>query len=133
MLLAEARGAGSPLVLAGDAPNLPTLRAWVEQTPLARGLERDALELMNIALHEACTNVLEHGYHGDPTQRLEIGVPATANPPGRPRPAAQASAYLLIRDQASPFRPGPMARHRLLGSAGASAVAASGSTSSIAA
>lgn len=38
------------------------------------GFSSDESMRVTLAVHEACANVIQHSYHGDPTQRIDLTV-----------------------------------------------------------
>jgi serine/threonine-protein kinase RsbW len=42
------------------------------------GFRDTEVDAMILAIHEACTNVMKHGYQGDMTQRIDLTVLVTA-------------------------------------------------------
>ena len=57
---------------------LCTLRAFCSSLLEALGFHRTETDRVILAIHEACTNVIEHGYAGDMTQRIDVTVLVTA-------------------------------------------------------
>jgi anti-sigma regulatory factor (Ser/Thr protein kinase) len=57
---------------------LCTLRAFCSSLLEALGFHRTETDRVILAVHEACTNVIEHGYAGDMTQRIDVTVLVTA-------------------------------------------------------
>jgi anti-sigma regulatory factor (Ser/Thr protein kinase) len=53
---------------------LCTLRAFCSSLLEALGFPRTDVDRVILAVHEACTNVIEHCYGGDMTQRIDITV-----------------------------------------------------------
>lgn len=103
-LLAAARRAGECLTLDGGMSSLPALGPWIERSALAVGLDRPALEVMVVALHELCDNIFDHGHRQDPSARLEVWcVPPP--PPSRDADARLAAGFFLVRDHGTPFMP----------------------------
>ncbi len=102
-LLATARASGERFEVDADPASLVALKPWVERGALGRGRERDVLEIMVVALHELCDNVLEHGHGKDPAARLELWcVPPL--PPGAADPRLT-DGFFLVRDHGKPFMP----------------------------
>lgn len=68
------------LEVTSDPQNLPRLREDVREWILARGWsERQAGELV-LALDEAVTNVIRHGYDGRPKQRILVSAEVVSDP-----------------------------------------------------
>ena len=96
--LAEERG--TCLRLQADFDALNRVDEWLEQSEILRGLPNSAVEMLNLALYEACANVVEHGYDEDATQTFELWwISGSGNGITSPR------GSFLIRDQGKPFRP----------------------------
>jgi anti-sigma regulatory factor (Ser/Thr protein kinase) len=53
---------------------LYTLRAFCRSILEVSGFSRADVDKVILAVHEACTNVIEHCYGGDMTQRIDITV-----------------------------------------------------------
>ena len=49
-------------------------RKWVSERVTACGASDDTVAEIELALTEAMANVIEHGYEGDETQKIEVGV-----------------------------------------------------------
>jgi serine/threonine-protein kinase RsbW len=49
-------------------------RRWVTDRVRAVGANDDTVGEIELALTEALANVIEHGYEGDETQKIEVGV-----------------------------------------------------------
>jgi anti-sigma regulatory factor (Ser/Thr protein kinase) len=100
-LLGEARARGRCIEFAAREQELAAgLRPWLEQCPTVGELERGEFEVLSTALHEACANVVEHGYQGDASCRLELWfVPA----PGSGADSRLRGGYFVIRDQGGAF------------------------------
>jgi anti-sigma regulatory factor (Ser/Thr protein kinase) len=58
---------------------LCTLRAFCSSLLEALGFPRIDVDRVILAVHEACTNVIEHCYGGDMAQRIDITVFVTAD------------------------------------------------------
>jgi serine phosphatase RsbU (regulator of sigma subunit)/anti-sigma regulatory factor (Ser/Thr protein kinase) len=100
-LLAAAEARGSKLVLPASLAALRRIGEWLGRSTPARDLSEGALAALELALHEAAANVVEHAYHFDDEQRLELWwVPE----PGREGRAIEAG-YFLLRDWGAAFNP----------------------------
>jgi anti-sigma regulatory factor (Ser/Thr protein kinase) len=53
------------------------LRAFCRSLLEALDFQRTETDKVILAIHEACTNVIEHGYAGDMTQRIDVTVLVT--------------------------------------------------------
>lgn len=54
-------------------------RTWVTERVRAAGANDDTVGEIELALTEALANVIEHGYEGDETQKIEVGVEVEAD------------------------------------------------------
>ena len=54
-------------------------RRWVAERAAAYGASGDTVAEIELALTEAMANVIEHGYEGDETQKIEVGVDVAGN------------------------------------------------------
>jgi anti-sigma regulatory factor (Ser/Thr protein kinase) len=57
---------------------LCTLRAFCRSLLEVLDFQHTETDKVILAIHEACTNVIEHGYAGDMTQRIDVTVWVTA-------------------------------------------------------
>jgi serine/threonine-protein kinase RsbW len=73
----------------GDAPQqvlsvesrveaIDAARTWVTERVRAAGANEDTVGEIELALTEALANVIEHGYQGDETQKIEVGFEVEA-------------------------------------------------------
>lgn len=53
---------------------LGDVRNWLEKELARLGLDRQAASLLILAVNEACMNVIQHGYHGDPTGEMILEI-----------------------------------------------------------
>jgi len=85
--------AGASLRISADLGNLEAVRRFIRETAPGLQQDQDALEAAIRAVDEAVTNIIVHGYHGQPGS-IVIEL-------------EQAESFLLIRllDQAAPFDP----------------------------
>jgi len=110
LLRAEAQG--HPIRFAATLASLEALEPWIDGSP---GLgELPASERMQLAsaLYEALANVVEHGYAGDTTQRVDLWWLADAR--GSDTDAADTgldarvrAGCFVLRDHGRPFHPDP--------------------------
>ncbi len=82
-----------PLRIAAELKNLSTIRTFVEEEASALGADPKAVADMLLAVDEAATNIIVHGYQGRPGE-IEIDVSRR----GR-------NLVVRLRDQAEPFDP----------------------------
>ena len=95
-LLAEARRRGGSLCIPATLTALESLRDWMQCQDGLGSLGRDDAARVELALHEACANIVEHGYRGRTDASLELWWLA--------EPGAGVRGWLVILDQAGPFR-----------------------------
>jgi anti-sigma regulatory factor (Ser/Thr protein kinase) len=57
---------------------LGVLRSFFRSLLYVSGFPETEADAMILAIHEACTNVMQHGYGGDTTQRIDLTVRVTA-------------------------------------------------------
>ena len=84
---------GSCLRISAELENLRVIRSFVGERGAALGADPDGLSDMILAVDEAATNVIVHGYRGQEGM-LEVEV----------RPEADA-LVVCLHDQATPFDP----------------------------
>lgn len=67
---------GTPEVLTVESrlDMIDAARTWVTERVRAVGANDDTVGEIELALTEALANVIEHGYEGDETQKIEVGV-----------------------------------------------------------
>jgi serine/threonine-protein kinase RsbW len=83
----------SALIIPADLKNLTTLRRFVEETAQALQADRKAVEDMILAVDEAATNIILHGYRGQPGSiEVEMGIEGD-------------TLQVCLRDQAPLFDP----------------------------
>ncbi|MEK7784657.1 MAG: ATP-binding protein [Chloroflexota bacterium] len=81
------------LRIAAELNNLPAIRRFVQETATALAAPARAIDDLVLAVDESTTNIIEHGYCGQPGD-IEIEV-------GR----AGETVVVHLRDQAPPFDP----------------------------
>jgi serine/threonine-protein kinase RsbW len=64
---------GSTLQIEADVDNLVTIRQFVQQTTAALGVGQEAQDDVILAVEEAATNIIVHGYQNQPGM-IEIDV-----------------------------------------------------------
>jgi serine/threonine-protein kinase RsbW len=82
------------LQIVADLKHLAQIRHFVHQQAKALGADSDAVFSVIMAVNEMATNIIIHGYGGQPGP-IEIEV----------RPAGDQSLVVYLRDQAPPFDP----------------------------
>jgi serine/threonine-protein kinase RsbW len=82
-----------PLLIAAELKNLSSIRTFVEEEAAALGAQPKAVADMLLAVDEAATNIMVHGYQGRPGA-IEIEVSRR-----------QDDLVVRLRDQAAPFDP----------------------------
>lgn len=93
-----------PLRILADLGQLKQIRSYVTQTATALGARAEVLEDLRLAVDEAATNILTHGYGGCGRIELEVA-------------AAGKDLVVTLRDEAPAFDPtlAPPAELRLPG------------------
>lgn len=81
------------LTVDGQPENLSDIGDWIMETALACGLSEDDAFKVQLAVDEACTNVIEHAYGGQGGP-IELGCCAV-----------DAGLQVQIRDRGRPFDP----------------------------
>jgi serine phosphatase RsbU (regulator of sigma subunit)/anti-sigma regulatory factor (Ser/Thr protein kinase) len=106
--LLDARRSGHGLVLEARLDELERLRGWVSRCDGLEDLDPHALLRVESALYEACANVVEHGYHSDAEQRLELWWLAARAQGARRAPGdgPACGGWFVLCDQGFPFSPG---------------------------
>jgi serine/threonine-protein kinase RsbW len=84
---------GSLLRISAELKNLATIRQFVEETALALRVDSKAIPDIVQAVDEAATNIVVHGYFGQPGD-IEIEIRPENN-----------SLVVALRDQARSFDP----------------------------
>ena len=67
-------GALLELHLTARAENLRTLRQRVCDALLGAGCARETTRMLVLAVNEACMNVIQHGYRGDPEGEIDLRI-----------------------------------------------------------
>ncbi len=83
----------SLLHVKADVKNLAEIRRFVEETAAALGVEPDLVPKLQLAVDEAATNIIVHGYRGQ-AGPIEIEMQRNG-----------AELVIRLRDGASPFDP----------------------------
>lgn len=85
-------------VFQGRYKNLQKIADFVRREARAAGLDEDAVYQVELAVDEACTNIIEHGYGGEGKGNIEFRI------------MKQNHALLIeIRDNGRSFNPGKVA------------------------
>jgi len=99
--VAEARARGIGLKLPSTLEALVRIDDWIGSTPGLDRLEGPPRELVRLALHELCANIIEHGYRTAPGHEVELWwVPSDGSGSGQAREIA---GHFVILDQGAPF------------------------------
>jgi serine/threonine-protein kinase RsbW len=85
--------ANPSLSIAAELQNLDIIRRFVEETAQAFGVETDAVLKVQLAVDEAATNIIIHGYQGQ-KGNIEIEMRRAGN-----------DLMVSLRDKATPFDP----------------------------
>lgn len=111
--LAEARRAGSHLVLGADLDSLTRIREWIGQSPGLERLDPRAAADLESGLYEVCANIVEHGYDKDPSKSFHlwwVSAPdagagtQTADANGGEAGSASQGGQFVIVDHGVPFQ-----------------------------
>jgi anti-sigma regulatory factor (Ser/Thr protein kinase) len=109
-VLEQARRGGLALALQADVAQLERLPEWLARIPDVATLEPYVRARLESALHEVCANVIEHGYQGDPAQRLELWwLAAPQRADGGNGAASERrvrGGRFVLHDRGFPFSPG---------------------------
>jgi serine/threonine-protein kinase RsbW len=82
------------LKVSADVKNLRAIRRFVEERGVALGASSEAIADMILAVNEAATNIIVHGYQGSPGV-VEVEIREV-----------RGDLWVTLRDQAQPFDPG---------------------------
>jgi anti-sigma regulatory factor (Ser/Thr protein kinase) len=94
-LLRRARDRGLKVTLPARMDALEGIGDWLKTCPPASALSERDFGLLTTTLYEVCANVVEHGYHEDPSRTLDLWwVPADRD-----------ETLFLVRDSGTPFTP----------------------------
>jgi anti-sigma regulatory factor (Ser/Thr protein kinase) len=111
-MLGRAVRDGDRLTLESVQELAPRLPLWLRGCPDLRDLDPDFLRLLESALYEACTNILEHGYRGAPEARVDLWwLAARATAPDRALRGGEAirrrvrDGCFVLLDHGRPFDP----------------------------
>lgn len=89
------QGARDRLTLRSQLADLSLVSRWVQALASRHHFSERTTFAIDLCLEEALSNVIRHGYVGDPTQKLEIEFSVTA----------QGGVSFVIEDTAPHFRP----------------------------
>jgi serine/threonine-protein kinase RsbW len=93
--------AQTSLHIAADVKNLAEIRNFVKETAIKLKVEPDLIFKLQLAVDEAATNIIVHGYQGKPGE-IEIEMKRE-----------QSTLIICLRDQAEPFDPATAPAPRL--------------------
>ena len=82
------------LTVPGRYDRLEQICEFVADVAVEAGLDETAINRCQLAVDEACTNIIEHGYGGEDRGAIDISCTA-----------AQGELIIKIHDHASPFDP----------------------------
>ena len=106
-LLAEAEARGVPLRLRASFEALNAIAPWLSHCPDLAELDGEGRRRLELALYEACANVVEHGLQFDAEREFDLWwVPGLADPRASTPGTRVRSGYFLLRDHGYPFSPG---------------------------
>ncbi len=89
------------LTVSSQVDHLSQIAGFVEQAAQASGMNQDQVYDVQMAVDEACTNVIEHAYHGRTDGTIDITCEARDN-----------SFVITIRDFGDRFDPRKVAHPR---------------------
>jgi serine phosphatase RsbU (regulator of sigma subunit)/anti-sigma regulatory factor (Ser/Thr protein kinase) len=110
----DLRNTGAHLRFPADLQELSAIRDWLLRSPELRKLSETHLGLLEYGLYELCANIVEHGYGGDVTRKVDVwwipyvgGLALETASGGVPRSAADPVRLgaFLVRDHGRPFAP----------------------------
>lgn len=81
-------------VFSAQFENLDPIRAFVGEVARQAGMDEREIYNVQLAVDEACSNIIEYAYEGVPDGRIEINAFATRQ-----------ALTIVIRDQGKPFNP----------------------------
>ncbi|MCX7754352.1 MAG: GAF domain-containing protein [Anaerolineales bacterium] len=85
-------------VFSAQFENLDPIRAFVGEVARQAGMDEREIYNVQLAVDEACSNIIEYAYEGIPDGRIEINAFATRE-----------ALTIVIRDQGKPFDPDTVA------------------------
>jgi serine/threonine-protein kinase RsbW len=62
------------MIILSQTENLASARAFVEQEARANGFSDEEASKLELAVDEACTNIIRHAYHGASDKKIELEV-----------------------------------------------------------
>lgn len=92
------------LVVTSSLEDLPRVLDFVRQACLNAGLDEDAVFACELAADEACTNIIEHAYHGRPDGEIRVSCLRTRQ-----------GFTVEFRDRGTSFDPSQVAAPNLSG------------------
>jgi serine/threonine-protein kinase RsbW len=90
------------LQVPGRFDRLEQISKFIEQAGLEAGLDDTAICRCQLAVDEACTNIIEHAYEGEGRGSIELRCDADAG-----------ELTIIIEDQGKPFDPGSVPEPQL--------------------
>jgi len=82
------------LSVPGRYDRLEQISNFIEQAGREADLDEDSICRCQLAVDEACTNIIEHGYQGEDRGNIQIACQPSSG-----------ELTIIIRDQARPFDP----------------------------
>ena len=82
------------ITVSGHYKNLAKISAFIEQAARQAGLDEQAVYAVQMAVDEACSNIIEHGYGGEGRGSIRLACQIQKD-----------GLQVMIRDQARPFDP----------------------------
>ena len=111
--LARARREGNGLRLPADLERLHGIRQWIGACPDLRELGAREQHLLETALYEVCSNIIEHGYGFEQSREIELWWNPARNETDSAAPSLVhrvREGRFVIVDEGTPFAPGERER-----------------------
>lgn len=83
------------LTFPGKFSSLEKISDLIVQSAQTAGLDSNAIYAVQLAVDEACSNIIEHAYRGEGNGDIEVSTQVT-----------EAGLKVIIRDFGAPFNPG---------------------------
>jgi serine/threonine-protein kinase RsbW len=90
-----AHKADARLTLTSRLADLALVRPWVDALAVEHALPQDTVFAIHLCLEEALSNIIRHGYGGEPNHAITIDFTSSG----------KSALTFIIEDSAPPFRP----------------------------